>query len=77
MNDVQIIELFWQRDETALLEVENKYANYCFAIAWKILMSKIPKNVSTIPGWRHGIRFRQNGHRYSQAFWGASQETLP
>ncbi len=40
MNDVQIIELFWQRDETALMEVENKYANYCFAIAWKILMSR-------------------------------------
>ena len=40
MKDVQIIELFWQRDETALTEVENKYANYCFAIAWKILMNR-------------------------------------
>ncbi len=40
MKDAQIIELFWQRDETALTEVENKYANYCFAIAWKILMSR-------------------------------------
>ena len=33
MKDAQIIELFWQRDEIALTEVENKYANYCFAIA--------------------------------------------
>ena len=40
MKDVRIIELFWQRDETALTEVENKYANYCFAIAWKILMNR-------------------------------------
>ena len=40
MEDEKIIELFWQRDETALTEVENKYANYCFAIAWKILMNR-------------------------------------
>ena len=40
MKDARIIELFWQRDETALTEVENKYANYCLAIAWKILMSR-------------------------------------
>ena len=40
MKDARIIELFWQRDETALTEVENKYANYCFAIAWKILMNR-------------------------------------
>ena len=40
VKDAQIIELFWQRDETALTEVENKYANYCFAIVWKILMNR-------------------------------------
>ena len=82
MKDARIIELFWQRDETALTEVENKYANYCFAIAWKILMNrKTPKNVSTTPGWRRGTRFRRTAvhtpkfsgthhkklcHRYSQ-----------
>lgn len=40
MEDTQIVELFWNRDEMALKEVEQKYTHFCFNIAWKILFSK-------------------------------------
>ncbi len=37
MDDNQIIELFWQRDESAITETDNKYGKYCFAVAYNIL----------------------------------------
>ena len=37
MEDAQIVELYWQRDEAALAETETKYGNYCLAIANGIL----------------------------------------
>lgn len=40
MEDEQIIELFWNRDEMAIKEVEQKYSHFCFHIAWKILFNK-------------------------------------
>lgn len=40
MNDQQIIELFFQRDETAIRELEQKYQPYCFKIAWNILKNR-------------------------------------
>lgn len=40
MEDKQIIELFWNRDEIALEEAGKKYTHFCFSIAWKILANK-------------------------------------
>ena len=40
MEDAQIIEVFWQRDESALTEAENKYGRYCFAISNNILHNR-------------------------------------
>lgn len=37
MNDLQIIELFWDRDETAIKAVSDKYSLFCYKIAWNIL----------------------------------------
>ena len=37
MEDGQIVDLFWQRDEAALTETKNKYGRYCFSIANNIL----------------------------------------
>lgn len=37
MEDKQIIELFWDRNEAALREVSDKYGRFCFGIAWNIL----------------------------------------
>ncbi len=37
MDDEKIINLFWQRDETAITETDRKYSRYCFTISYSIL----------------------------------------
>jgi len=37
MDDLQIIELFWLRDEAAILESQKKYGDFCRSIAFHIL----------------------------------------
>lgn len=37
MEDLQIIQLYWQRDPAAIQESSEKYGSYCFAIAERIL----------------------------------------
>lgn len=37
MEDLQIVELYWNRDENAIKETQNKYGNYCYSIAYSIL----------------------------------------
>jgi RNA polymerase sigma-70 factor (ECF subfamily) len=37
MEDDEIVELFWQRSETAISEAERKYSKYCHSIAFGIL----------------------------------------
>ncbi len=37
MDDKQIVELYWQRSESAINETEKKYGRYCHYIAYKIL----------------------------------------
>ena len=33
MEDSEIIQLFWERDEAAVSAVSEKYGKYCFAVA--------------------------------------------
>lgn len=40
MEDKIIVELFLQRDETAVSEAKNKYWSYCYAIAYNILNNR-------------------------------------
>ena len=40
MEDIEIVELFWSRDEKALKEVDKKYNHFCFNTAWKILENR-------------------------------------
>ncbi len=40
MTDVQIINLYWQRNELAIAESNNKYGAYCFAVADRILINR-------------------------------------
>jgi RNA polymerase sigma-70 factor (ECF subfamily) len=40
MEDNEIIDLFWQRDETAISTVAVKYSRYCHSISYNILRSK-------------------------------------
>lgn len=39
MEDSNIIELYWQRDESAIKESQKKYGSYCSKIAFNILNS--------------------------------------
>ncbi len=39
MEDGQIVELFWQRDEMPMQECQTKYGHYCHSIAANILGS--------------------------------------
>ena len=40
MDDASIIELFRQRDETAISEIKQKYDRICFYIAGNILSQR-------------------------------------
>lgn len=40
MEDAQIVELYYQRSESALNETAKKYGSYCFSIAYNILMNR-------------------------------------
>lgn len=37
MEDAEIIDLFWRREENAVTELSNKYSGYCYKIAWNLL----------------------------------------
>ena len=37
MEDKQIVDLYWERSETAIAETEKKYGRYCHYIAYQIL----------------------------------------
>lgn len=39
MEDIQIIKLFWRRDESAIAETDRKYGPFCHRIAMNILRS--------------------------------------
>ena len=37
MEDKQIVDLYWEKDENAIKQTQEKYGNYCFSIANNIL----------------------------------------
>jgi RNA polymerase sigma-70 factor (ECF subfamily) len=39
MDDTQIVELYWAREESAIEETEAKYGSYCYSIAQNILQN--------------------------------------
>lgn len=40
MDDKQIVDLYWQRNEAAITQTQKKYGKYCFSIANNILCDK-------------------------------------
>jgi len=40
LTDIEIINLFWERSESAISETAQQYGSYCFAIAMNILRNK-------------------------------------
>ena len=41
MQDCNIVDLYWQRDERAIKETASKYGGYCYRIAYDILYSEL------------------------------------
>ena len=41
MEDSQIIDLYWARDERALTETERKYGAYCRSISYQIVKNRL------------------------------------
>jgi DNA-directed RNA polymerase specialized sigma24 family protein len=39
MDDNMIVDLYWERSETAIEETSKKYSNYCYHIAFNILQN--------------------------------------
>lgn len=39
MEDKKIVELYWERSETAIAQTQDKYGRYCHCIAYNILYS--------------------------------------
>ena len=40
LNDVDILNLYWSRNEQAIAETEKSYGKYCFSIAFRILRDR-------------------------------------
>lgn len=40
ITDEQIIDLYWQRDESAIRETDGKYGRFIFRIAYNILHNR-------------------------------------
>ena len=40
MEDREIIDLYWARDQRAIMKTDEKYGNYCRSIAWHILADR-------------------------------------
>ena len=53
MEDTQIIELFFKRDEDALIETQAKYGSFCFRIAKNILDNKEDSEECVNDTWIH------------------------
>lgn len=53
VSDEQIVELYWQRSETAIGKTAEKYGNYCTAIARQILGNRTDAEESVNDTWLH------------------------
>ena len=40
MEDYEIVEMYWDRDENAIARTDQKYGKYCRKIAYSILFDR-------------------------------------
>ena len=52
MEDEKIVALYWERNENAIRETEQKYGKYCYAIAYNILRSHEDSDECVNDTWR-------------------------
>ena len=53
MNDYEIVSLYWQRDERAIIESERAYGDYCMTVAMNILDSRPDAEECVNDTWNH------------------------
>ena len=51
MNDLQIVDLYWERNEQAITESNLKYGNYCFTISNNILSDTLDAEECVSDTW--------------------------
>ena len=56
MEDLKIIELYWNRDQAAIEESDRKYGRYCYAIAYRILCSREDSEECVNDTWHNAWR---------------------
>ena len=78
MEDREIIQLFFDRDERAIAESRDKYGKYCDGIAAGILHTREDRrNASAIPGCVRGRPFRRRIRPRSRRTLGGCAVALP
>ena len=53
MDDLQIIQLYWDRDPEAIAQTHQKYGPYCFTLAHRILASREDAEECVNDTWLH------------------------
>ncbi|RHP30795.1 RNA polymerase sigma factor [Lachnotalea sp. AF33-28] len=53
MNDQSILELYWNRNESAIRETSKRYGTYCFSIAHNILKNREDSDECVNDTWLH------------------------
>jgi len=56
MEDATIIQLYWNRDQSAIQESNRKYGKYCFAVANRILDSREDSQECVNDAWHNAWR---------------------
>lgn len=51
MRDTQILDLYWTRDEQAIVETQRSYGGYCYSIAFRILQVREDADECTNDTW--------------------------
>ncbi len=78
MEDKKIIELYWDRDESAIVETQKKYGNYCYSIAKGFLRQREDAEEVTNDTYAvHGTAYRRHRPEILRTFLGKSQGICP
>ncbi|MBR0385913.1 MAG: sigma-70 family RNA polymerase sigma factor [Erysipelotrichaceae bacterium] len=53
MDDFEIVEMYWDRNEQAISATQDKYGRYCFSIAYNILFNNADSEECLNDTWLH------------------------
>lgn len=74
MEDQEIVELYFRRDEQAIVQTDRKYGPYCYSVAYNVLSDQEDAgSASAIPTLPPGTGSRLP----AQPAWGIPGENHP